>query len=95
MRTYPVRKTIKISKSYITEILKSKNMEFEENGEHIISSYPGLKKIEFWTDGKKLYAETETDMEYGNPSETIKFFNDLLEKVTGYTTKERKKLISK
>ncbi len=95
MRTYPVRKTIKISKSYITEILKSKNMEFEEKGEHIISSYPGLKKIELWTDGTKLYAETETDMEYENPSETIKFFNDLLAKVTGYTTKERKKLISK
>jgi hypothetical protein len=34
-------------------------------------------------------------MEYENPSETIKFFNDLLAKVTGYTTKERKKLISK
>ena len=95
MRTYPVRKTINISKSYITEILKSKDMEFGESGEHIISSYPGLKKIELWTDGTKLYAETETDMEYGNPSETIKFFNDLLAKVTGYTTKERKKLISK
>ena len=47
-------------------------MEFEEKGEHIISSYPGLKKIELCTDGTKLYAETETDMEYGNQRGTAK-----------------------
>ncbi|WMT51401.1 MAG: DUF5611 family protein [Ferroplasma sp.] len=95
MREYPVKKTVKISNSAISEILKSYNMDFEEKEGHIISSYPGLKKIELWTDGKKLYAETETDMEYKNPGETIKFFNNLLEKLTGYTSKERKKLISK
>ncbi len=95
MRMYPVKKTIKVSKAYLIEILKSKGMEFEEDGEHIISSSPGLKKIELWTDGKKLYVETETDTQYNNPQETIKFFNGLLENLTGYTTKERKKLISK
>ncbi|WP_337860291.1 DUF5611 family protein [Ferroplasma sp.] len=95
MRSYPVKKTVKIDKAYIIEVLKAKNMDFKEEGDHIISSYPGLKKIDVWTDGKKLYAETETDMDFKNPSETIKFFNELLEKLTGYTTKERKKLMSK
>jgi hypothetical protein len=95
MREYPVKKTVKISTSTIAETLKSYNMDFKENGGHLLSSYPGLKKIELWTDGKKLYAETETDMQYKNPGETIKFFNNLLEKLTGYTSKERKKLISK
>jgi hypothetical protein len=95
MREYPVRKTIKIDKAYIIETLKAKNMEFEENGDHINSSYPGLTKIELWAEGKKLCVETETDTQYANPSETIKFFNGLLESLTGYTTKERKKLISK
>jgi hypothetical protein len=95
MREYPVKKTVKISTSTIAETLKSYNMDFKENEGHLLSSYPGLKKIELWTDGKKLYAETETDMQYKNPGETIKFFNNLLEKLTGYTSKERKKLISK
>jgi hypothetical protein len=95
MRSYPVKKTVKMDKAYIIEVFKSRNLRISENGDHIISSYPGLKKIEMWTDGKKLYAETETDMDYKNPSETIKFFNTLLENLTGYTAKERKKLISK
>jgi hypothetical protein len=95
MRTYPVKKTIKINETYVMETLKSRNLEFQQEGNHIISSYPGLKKIEIWTDGKKLYVETETDTQYSNPGETIKFFNNLLEVLTGYTTKERKKLISK
>jgi hypothetical protein len=95
MRTYPIRKTIKMNKSYLVDLLKLNNMDFTENGDHIVSSYPGLKKLELWTDGKKLYIETETDIQYKNHQETIKFFNDLLEQLTGYTSKERKKLISK
>ena len=95
MRTYPVKKTVNISISTIKGVLESYHMDFKEIEGHILSSYPGLKKIDLWTDGKKLYAETETDMQYKNHGETIKFFNDFLEKLTGYTSKERKKLISK
>ena len=95
MRTYPVKKTVNVSISTIEDVLKSYNMEYKENNGHILSSYPGLKKLELWADGKKLYAETETDKEYRNPGETIKFYNELLEKLTGYTSKERKKLMSK
>jgi hypothetical protein len=95
MRTYPVKKTIKISNSTIIDVLKSYNMDFKEEDSHIVSSYPGITKVELWTDGKKLYVDTETDMQYKNPGETIKFFNDFIEKLTGYTSKERKKLMSK
>ena len=95
MREYPVKKTIKISNDYIIDIVKSEFGDYKVLNGHIISSYPGLKKLELWTDGKKLYAETGTDTEYTNPSETIRKFNDLLEEITGYNSKERKKLFSK
>jgi len=95
MREYPVKKTIKMNNEYIIDIVKSEFGDYKVLNDHIISSYPGLKKLELWTDGKKLYAETETDMEYKNPMETLKKFNDLIEKLTGYDAKERKKFFSK
>ncbi len=95
MREYPVKKTIKMSNDYIIDVLKSEVGNYTVSNGHIISSFPGLKKLEVWADGKKLYMETETDTEYKNPSETIRKFNDLLEKLTGYNSKERKKFFSK
>ncbi len=95
MREYPVRKTIKSDNDYIKSCLESQDMEYKIDGDHIIASYPGILKLEIWTDGKKVYAETEADKNYSNPQETIKKFNNLIEKITGYSSKERKKLISK
>ncbi|SMD30494.1 DUF5611 family protein [Picrophilus oshimae] len=95
VRDYPVKKNIKISKEFIYETVKNVTGNAEILNDHIKSSYPGMKSMDLWTDGKKLYAETETDRDYNNPMETIKTYNELIEKLTGYTAKERKKLLSK
>ncbi len=95
VRAYPVKKGIKMENGYIESILKDFTMEIRRENDHIISSFPGLSMIEIWTDGKKLFISTETDTNYKNPHETLKKYNDLIEKLTGYNAKERKKLMSK
>ncbi|KJE49480.1 MULTISPECIES: DUF5611 family protein [Acidiplasma] len=95
VRDYPVKKGIKMDNDYIKSILQEFAGGIKEEGGHIISNFPGLKRIELWTDGKKLFAITETDTSYEKPQETIKNYNALIEKLTGYTAKERKKLLSK
>ncbi|MEM0139365.1 MAG: DUF5611 family protein [Ferroplasma sp.] len=95
MREYPVKKTIKMSYEYIRNSLEEMNIAFSNEETHIISSIPGIKRLELWTDGKKLFIETVTDTEYKNPMETVKRFNEIITKLTGYSSKERKKLISK
>ena len=51
MREYPVKKTVKMSNDYIIDIVKSELGDYKVLNDHITSSYPGLKKLELWTDG--------------------------------------------
>lgn len=95
VREYPVRKGIGISRDQILRLTKEIVGNAEIEGEHVIASYPGLKRIELYTDGKKLYAETENDPSASDPMQAVKTFNVLIEKITGYTSKERKKVMSK
>ncbi len=95
VRAYPVKKGIKMENDYIESILKDFAKEINRENDRIVSSFPGLNRIEIWTDGKKLFVSTETDTDYKNPQETLKKYNDLVEKLTGYNAKERKKLMSK
>lgn len=94
-RTYPVKKGVGTD----PETLLKKVKEIAGNGEiignHVICSFPGVKTLEIYANGKNLDVETENDPSNSNPMETVRVFNNLMEAVTGFSSKERKKRFSK
>lgn len=94
-REYPVKRGIKMSPEYILEVTEKLADSAEIKDDHVIASMPGMKVVDLYTNGKTLLAETETDTTYKDFAQTIKLFNQLIEDITGYNSKERKKRFSK
>ncbi len=67
------------------------------DGGKVIVSFGALDKLVAWTDGKRLFVDTT--MKTGVPdniaTDTIKAYNQFLEKATGLTAKERSKRAQK
>ena len=78
----------KIDLENLEKTMKECFESVEQEGNKLIASYKGIKNLEAWIEGKKLVVEVETSME--NPSDTIKAWNNFLEKATGYISKQRK-----
>ncbi len=96
MRLYDFKRGHKKSADEIEAIMQEMFDNVRREGEHILAEYKGLKKIEVWLEGKKLAAETESrDVPNEDAMDTLKKWNDFLFRVTGYTSKERKKKLSK
>jgi hypothetical protein len=99
MRDYPVkRKNKKILKEGSLKELMEKYFEnVSESGEYISASYGAMKSIKAKFDGNALWVETETDPSVSDDValDTVKVYNKFLEEATGYTAKERKKLLNK
>lgn len=94
-RTYPVKKGVDVSPEALLSKVKQLTGSGSIEGEKVICAIPGLKRIEFTKEGKNLQVETETDPANPNPMLTVKEFNNLIEAVTGFNSKERKKRLSK
>ncbi|MCL4337156.1 MAG: DUF5611 family protein [Candidatus Thermoplasmatota archaeon] len=94
-RIYPVKKGVSID---APELL-AKVKEFSGNGElkdgHVFCTLPGVKSMEIYAEGKNLAVNTVNDSSNQDPLKTIRLFNDLIETITGYSSKERKKKFSK
>ena len=94
-RTYPVKKGVSVSPEALLQRAKELTGNGSDENGHIVCTIPGLKRIEMYQDGKNLLVETETDPNNPAPMETIRQFNNLIEAVTGFSSKERKKRFSK
>ena len=94
-REYPVKKGIKMSNEYILEQAKKFVESAEIKDDKVHASLPGMKSLELYTNGKTLFAQTENDHSYNDVAKTIKLFNDIIETITGFNSKERKKRMSK
>lgn len=94
-REYPVKKGIKMSIEYISETAKGIAEDVHIEGDHVLAKIVGMKRIDMYTNGKNLLIETEHDESVKDFSQTIKIFNDLIERLTGFNSKERKKRFSK
>lgn len=84
------------------EKLESLMVELFENskkdGEKLHSSFGALEKITVWLDGKKtLCVETKmnTSVDDKTATDTIRAYDQFLERATGFNTKERKKRANK
>ncbi len=95
VRSYPVKKGFKIDNASLLAVTKEVTRSGTISNGHVIAKINGLEKVELWPEGKNLMCETVTDKNAKNYDEAIKKFNELIEKVTGYNAKERKKIASK
>src|SRR5512136_1320766 len=69
----------------------------EERDGKLVASFGALKEIAVWPSKKALAVDTKMDPTVANDvaASTIKAYNAFLEKVTGYTAKERGKRAQK
>ena len=69
----------------------------ERSGEHVVSHYGAITRIEAWPADKELAIEVRTDpsVPADVQSETIRRYNRFLEEVTGFSSKERAKRLRK
>ncbi len=94
-REYPIKRGMKVTTDTLSEVSKEVFGNARESNDHIIAKTPGLDKIDVFTDGKKLFVTTESSKDTTEYANAVKLYNQFLEKVTGYSAKERKKKASK
>lgn len=94
MRTYPVKRTVKLNPDTILEKAIKTFGNGKIEGDTVVANFPGLKSISSRIEKGKLCVETVTE-KCDDPMEAIRKFNAFLEDVTGYSVSERKKLMSK
>ncbi len=94
VRIYPVKRTVKLDMDTILEKTLKIFGNGKIEGDSVVATFPGLKSISSWMEKGKLCVETVAE-KCDDPMEAIRKFNAFLEEVTGYSTSERKKLMSK
>ena len=70
----------------------------EKDGEKLASSFGAMENITVWSSGKKaLCVETKMNVKVDDKtaSDTIRMYNQFLERATGFTAKERRKRSAK
>jgi Uncharacterized protein conserved in archaea len=93
MRTYPCKK--KVTSDDVRSIIKETIGNVREEGEFFICSYSPIEEIRIRIkSNKEIEVETKTSPSE-NAESAIKKYNELIEKITGYSAKERKKLLMK
>ena len=78
------------------EFYDMKQKGFKEGNIYVVS-FKAIKVMKLWIEDKKLYVETETDPNVPDDIsiQTIKTYNKFLEELTGYTAKERARMMKK
>ncbi len=97
MRAYPFKRGFKPSEERLVEMIEKHFGEFKKDGEYYIVSFGAIEELKMKLDGKKLLAETKTNPKAPEDVavETIKRYNKFLHELTGYSAKERQKLMKK
>lgn len=95
MREYPIKKKHEMDSEKLELLMKEMFGNVRKEGEYYISSYGSLDYIKVKLSDKKFYAETKSNNNREKYHDTISRYNDFIEKVTGYTAAERKKLLTK
>ncbi len=97
MREYRFKRGYKPTPERLEEMLEKHFGGFEKDGEfYIVRNFGAIEELRLKLENKRLYAESKTRMVDDETSmKTIKTYNKFLEELTGYTAKERQKLMKK
>jgi hypothetical protein len=94
-RDYPVKKGVDISLETIATKCREFSGDVKVSQKSVTLTIPGIKRLEISINGKNLAIETENDPDFKDFAQTIKTYNNLVESITGYSSKERKKKFGK
>ncbi len=97
MRRYKFKRGYKPTPERLEEMIVKHFGSFEKDGDVYIVRYKAIEELRLWLDGKMLCAESRTNPRVDNETafETLKTYNRFLEDLTGYTAKERQKMMKK
>ena len=88
----------KIEGDKLEKLMKDLFGTVSRDGDKLKSSFGAMELITVWMGGKKsVFVETKmnTKVDDKTASETIRLYNQFLERSTGFTAKERMKKLSK
>ena len=88
----------KIDGDKLEIMMKDSFESVKKEGDKLITNFGALDNLTVWIDGKKtLCVDTKmnTDVDDKTATETIRKYNQFLERATGFTAKERRKRASK
>ena len=88
----------KIEGDGLETLMKELFGDVKKKNEKLSSSFGALEKITVWMDGKKticIDTKMTTNVDDKTATETIRAYNQFLERATGLNTKERKKRANK
>lgn len=97
MREYKFKRGFQATQERLEEMLRKHFGNFEKEEEFcIVRNFGGIEELRAKIDGKILIVETRTRVVDDNTAlTTIKTYNIFLEELTGYTAKERQKILRK
>lgn len=97
MREYRFKRGFKPTPERLEEMLKKHFGKFDADGEfYVVKNFGAIEELRLKLENKRLYAESKTKLtDDETAKKTIKTYNKFLEELTGYTAKERQKLMKK
>ncbi|WP_290596404.1 MULTISPECIES: DUF5611 family protein [unclassified Archaeoglobus] len=97
MREYRFKRGFKPTSERLEEMLQKHFNGFEIEGEfYVVRNFGAIEELRLKLENKKLYAESKTKLTDDETAmKTLKTYNKFLEELTGYTAKERQKLMKK
>jgi len=97
MREYKFKRGFKPSVERLEDLLKKHFGDFDVDGGVYKVKFGAIKEMKLWIENKKLCVESKTDPSVSNDVavQTLKTYNRFLEELTGYTAKERAKIMKK
>ena len=97
MREYRFKRGFKPTAERLEEMLSKHFGGFEFDGEYyLVKNFGAIEVLKLKLENKRLYAESKTKLTDDETAlKTLKTYNRFLEELTGYTAKERQKLMKK
>ncbi len=97
MRKYKFKRGFKPTKERLEEQINIHFGDFEKDGDVYVVRYGAIEELRLWFDGKLLCVESKTNpkVDPSTAAETLRTYNRFLEELTGYTAKERQKMLKK
>lgn len=97
MREYKIKKGYEATSERLEELLRKHFGNFSfENGYYVVRNFGGIEELKAKIEKKSLLIETKTRVIDNETSvKTLKAYNSFLEEFTGYTAKERQKMLKK
>ncbi|MEM1579329.1 MAG: DUF5611 family protein [Archaeoglobaceae archaeon] len=97
MREYKFKRGYEVSERRLAEELQKHFGSFEKEGDfYVVRNFYGIEELKAKIEGKLLLVETKTKIVDDEIAvKTLRAYNEFIESLTGYSAKERQKMLRK